>query len=66
MTLSSQTNDYLGEAEGSIRSAIRGAARCESPLVVSQLAKLLTDIQHVRDFESLHDLLERNVETETD
>ena len=35
-------------------------------LVVSQLAKLLTDIQHVRDFESLHDLLERNVETETD
>ena len=43
-----------------------GAARCESPLVVSQLAKLLTDIQHVRDFESLHDLLERNVETETD
>ena len=66
MTLSDQTKDYLGEAEGNIRNAIRGAARCESLLVVSQLAKLLTDIQHVRDFESLHDLLERNVETETD
>ena len=64
MTLSSQTNDYLGEAEGSIRSALRGAARWESPLVVSQVAKLLTDIQHVRDFESLHDLLEKNIETD--
>ena len=51
MALSEQTADYLLEAEGNIRSAIKCAAVNESPLVVNQLSKLLYDIDHLKSFE---------------
>ena len=47
MALSKQTQDYLLEAEGSIRSAIKSAATNEKPLVVTQLSKLLYDLDHL-------------------
>ena len=47
MALSEQTLDYLLEAEGSIRSAIKSAAVNENPLVVTQVSKLLMDIEHI-------------------
>ena len=53
MALSQQTLDYLLEAEGSIRSAIKSAAVNEKPLVVNQISKLLYDIDHLKEFESL-------------
>ena len=57
MALSQQTLDYLLEAEGSIRSAIKSAAVNEKPLVVNQISKLLYDIDHLKEFESLQDIV---------
>ena len=58
MALYEQTLDYLLEAEGSIRSAIKSAAVNENPLVVTQVSKLLMDIEHIKSFEDLRDLLD--------
>ena len=58
MALSEQTLDYLLEAEGSIRSAFKSAAVNENPLVVTQVSKLLMDIEHIKSFEDLRDLLD--------
>ena len=58
MALSQQTIDYLLEAEGSIRSAIKCAAVNEKPLVITQISKLLYDIDHMKEFENLQDIVE--------
>tara|TARA_B100000902_G_C26665489_1_gene600497 strand:+ start:343 stop:537 length:195 start_codon:yes stop_codon:yes gene_type:complete len=60
MTLSKQTLDYLLEAEGSIRLAIKFAAMNEKPLVVTQISKLLYDIESMKEFENLMDVVERH------
>tara|TARA_B100000700_G_scaffold56705_1_gene61162 strand:- start:688 stop:897 length:210 start_codon:yes stop_codon:yes gene_type:complete len=57
MTLSQNTLDYLLEAEGSIRSAIKSAAVNESPIIVTQLSKLLYDLDHMKQFEDLQDII---------
>ena len=57
MALSQQTLDYLLEAEGSIRSAIKSAAVNEKPLVVNQISKLLYDIESLKEFENLQDIV---------
>lgn len=62
MALSKQTQDYLLEAEGSIRSAIKSAATNEKPLVVTQLSKLLYDLDHLKEFEHLMDIVEEKLE----
>jgi|TARA_B100001093_G_scaffold12740_1_gene11837 hypothetical protein len=62
MALSKQTQDYLLEAEGSIRSAIKSAATNEKPLVVTQLSKLLYDLDHLKEFENLMDVVEKELE----
>jgi len=62
MALSKQTQDYLLEAEGSIRSAINSAATNEKPVVVTQLSKLLYDLDHLKEFESLMDVVEKELE----
>jgi len=58
MALSEKTLDHLLEAEGSIRSALAFAARSEKPLVITQISKLLYDIEHMKEFESLQDIVE--------
>ena len=58
MALSEQTLDHLLEAEGSIRSAIKCAAVNENPLVVTQISKILYDIDHLKQFEKLQDIVE--------
>ena len=58
MALSEQTLDHLLEAEGCIRSAIKCAAVNEKPLVVNQISKLLYDIDHLKEFENLQDIVE--------
>ena len=58
MALSQQTLDYLLEAAGSIRSAIKCAAVNDNPFVVTQVSKLLMDIEHIKSFEDLRDLLD--------
>jgi len=58
MALSEQTLDHLLEAEGNIRSAIKCAAVNENPLVITQISKLLYDIDHLKEFEKLQDIVE--------
>ena len=61
MALSQQTLDYLLEAEGSIRSAIKFAAMNEKPLVVNQISKLLYDIESLKEFEKLQDIVDAHI-----
>ena len=58
MALSEQTLDHLLEAEGNIRAAIKCAAVNENPLVVTQISKILYDIEHLKEFEKLQDIVE--------
>ena len=60
MALSQQTLDYLLEAEGSIRAAIKSAATNEKPLVVNQISKLLYDLESLKEFENLMDIVEEH------
>ena len=62
MALSEQTLDHLLEAEGSLRAAVRSAAMNERPIVVTQLSQLLMDIERVREFEKLQDLVDAEIE----
>jgi len=62
MALSQQTLDHLLEAEGSLRSAVRCAATNEKPIVVTQLSQLLMDIERVREFEKLQDIVDSHME----
>ena len=61
MALSEQTLDYLLEAEGRIRSAIKSAAVNEKPLVVTQISKLLYDIESLKEFENLQDIVDAHM-----
>jgi hypothetical protein len=62
MALSEQTLDHLLEAEGSLRAAVRSASMNEKPIVVTQLSQLLMDIERVREFEKLQDLVDAEIE----
>ena len=61
MALSKQTLDHLLEAEGSIRAAIKFAAINEKPLVVTQVSKLLYDIESLKEFEKLQDIVDSHM-----
>ena len=61
MALSKQTLDHLLEAEGSIRAAIKFAAVNEKPLVVNQISKLLYDIESLKEFEKLQDIVDAHM-----
>ena len=58
MALSEQTLDHLLEAEGNIRSALKCAAVNEKPLVITQISKLLYDIESMKEFEKLQDIVD--------
>ena len=62
MALSQQTQDHLLEAEGSLRAAVRCAATNEKPIVVTQLSQLLMDVERVREFEKLQDIVDSHME----
>jgi len=66
MALSEQTLDHLIEAEGSLRAAVRCAATNEKPIVVTQLSQLLMDIERVREFEKLQDIVDAEIERKRD
>ena len=58
--LSKQTLEPLEEAQGFIRTAIKSASVNEKPIVVHQLSKLLIDIEHVKTFDGIMDIMEHN------
>ena len=60
--LSKQTLEPLEEAQGLIRAAIKSAATNEKPIVVTQLSQLLMDIERVREFEKLQDIVDAEIE----
>ena len=62
MALSQQTLDHLLEAEGSLRAAVRCSATNEKPMVITQLSQLLMDIERVREFEKLQDIVDAEIE----
>jgi len=62
MALSEQTLDHLLEAEGSLRAAVRCAAPNEKPIVVTQLSQLLIDVDRVREFEKLQDIVDAEIQ----
>ena len=62
MALSQQTLDHLLEAEGSLRAAIRCSAINEKPIVVTQLSQLLIDVDRVREFEKLQDIVDAEIQ----
>ncbi len=59
--LSNQTVEPLEEAQGFIRNAIKSASVNEKPIVVHQLSKLLMDIEHVKTFDGIMDIMEQHV-----
>ena len=61
MALSQQTLDHLLEAEGSLRAAVRCSATNEKPMVITQLSQLLMDIERVREFEKLQDIVDAEI-----
>ena len=58
--LSKQTLEPLEDAQGLIRAAIKSAATNEKPIVVSQLSKLLMDIEHIKTFDGIMDIMEHS------
>ena len=62
MALSEQTLDHLLEAEGRLRAAVRSASMNEKSIVVTHLSQLLMDIERVREFEKLQDLVDAEIE----
>ena len=58
--LSKQTLEPLEEAQGFIRTAVKSASVNEKPIVVHQLSKLLMDIEHVKTFDGIMDIMEHN------
>ena len=66
MALSEQTLDHLLEAEGSLRAAVRSASMNEKPIVVTQLSQLLIDVDRVREFEKLQDIVDAEIQRKKD
>ena len=58
MALSQRTLDHLLEAESHLRAAVRSAATNEKPLVITQISQLLMDVEHVKQFEKLQDIVD--------
>ena len=62
MALSEHTTDHLLEAESHLRAALKSAATNEKPMVITQLSQLLMDIERVREFEKLQDIVDAEIE----
>ena len=58
MALSESVESSLKEAESSLRNALAFAARGERPLVCTQIANLIKEIDHIQSFDDIFDMLE--------
>ena len=59
MALSENTLDHLLEVQSHLRAAIKSAAVNENPLVVNQISKLLLDVEHIKDFDRIMDIVDK-------
>ena len=58
MALSESVQESLDEASASLRNALAFAARGERPLVCSQIANLIKELDHISSTDSIFDMLE--------
>lgn len=58
MTLGSQVEESLKEAEANLRNALAFAARQERPMVISVIADMISRIESVQNTDSILDKLE--------
>jgi hypothetical protein len=61
MALSESVQQSLNEVESSLRNALSYAARQERPVVCSQIAKLLSDVESIGSFDNLLDKLDDTI-----
>ena len=61
MALSQSVEESLDEAESSLRNALAYAARQERPIVCTQIAKLISDVESINSFDSLLDTLDNTI-----
>ena len=60
MALSDTTLEHILEAESHLRASIRAASSCENPVVISQLSKILLDLETVKALENIMDMFDPN------
>jgi len=58
MALGKQVEESLQEASASLRNALAYAARQERPIVCTQIAKMINEIEHIGSFDGILDKLE--------
>ena len=58
MALSESVESSLKEAEASLRNALAYAARQERPIVCTQIANLIKEIESIQSFDGLMDMLD--------
>jgi hypothetical protein len=61
MALSKTVQDSLDESAESLRNALAFAARQERPVVCTQIAKLLSEVESINSFDSLLDTLDNTI-----
>ena len=61
MALSNSVEESLNEASSHLRNALAYAARQERPIVCTQIAKILSDVDSIGSFDSLLDTLDSRV-----
>ena len=61
MALSNSVEESLNEAMSDLRNALAFAARQERPIVCSQIAKTLSDIESIGSFENIMDTLDDKI-----
>ena len=61
MTLSTQVEESLREAQSDLRNALSFAARTEKPFISNHIADLLASIDNIIDASSLIERLEQDL-----
>ena len=61
MALSNSVEESLNEAMADLRNALAYAARQERPVVCTQIAKILSDIESIGSFDSILDKLDNKI-----
>jgi len=61
MALSNSVEESLKEAQAALRNALAYAARQERPIVCTQIAKILSDIEGIMSFENILDTLDDTI-----
>ena len=61
MALSKSVEESLTEAEANLRNALAFAVRQERPVVCTQIAKLISDIENIGSMDSILDTLDEKI-----